>query len=48
MKYVQGARRVGGRGRQSFLSELWFLVFWDEKWVNETQEPGPKRPKNPG
>ena len=49
MKYAQGARRVGGRCRQSFLSVKWFvLVFWDGKWVTKTQEPGPKRPKNPG
>ena len=47
-KYVQGARQAGGRCRQSFLSVLWLvLVFWDGNWVKKTQEPGPKRPKNP-
>ena len=47
-KYVQGARQAGGRCRQSFLFVLWLvLVFWVITWVKKTQEPGPKRPKNP-
>ena len=50
-KYVQGARlarQAGGAGR-AFLSVLWLvLLFWDGNRVKKTQEPGPKRPKNPG
>ena len=50
-KYVQCSRQAGGRCGQSFfciLFVLWLvLVFWDGNWVKKTQEPGPKRPKNP-
>ena len=41
-------RRAVRAGLFCILFVLWLvLVFWDGNWVKKTQEPGPKRPKNP-